>query len=127
MFKKSLCIMLSLILALGLFLSNTNISVQAIIPGEDTVTSEDKIYVDASMGDDYVENQVLVVLSNAASLSLKEYDYLDFAEVACTSLTNLTDTATRLVEAEVEGKDISGQFSVVDNAIAFEDCFDIDE
>lgn len=126
MHKKFWCVIFAVILTVYLLLPGMSIDAKAIIPGEDTYTSEEKIYCTATVEDDFADNRILVVLTNAASLSMKTYSSIDFIEIGCMGVNNLTSTATELIEAKLTGKDISDKYCVSTNFITFDDFYDVD-
>lgn len=86
---KTICTALILIfLALIIYNPSGNVKVSA-----DSI-SEEKIYCNATLQDDFVEDRVILKLTRAASLNPKTYVIEDFPEIACKSVTDLTSEAT---------------------------------
>lgn len=101
-------------------------NVGAVIPGEDTfASSEEKIYCNATIDDDFAEDRILVVLSNDASLSTLSYNETHFSEFSCTDVTNLTEFSTNLVRAQLAKVDIAEQYQLSD-AVTFGDFYQVD-
>ena len=63
--------------------------------------SESKHYSTATLDDNFDEDSVLVVMSNAASLSKFHYETSDFSEVGCKSIVNLSQATTEDVELQL--------------------------
>ena len=86
---KTICTALILtFLALIIYNPSGNVKVSA-----DSI-SEEKIYCNATLQDDFVEDRVILKLTRVASLNPKIYGVEDFSEVACESVTDLTSEAT---------------------------------
>lgn len=90
-------------------------------------SKEEKIYSTATLEDDFADNRVLVVLTNEASVSLQNYGLSDFSEINCNRVSNLTQSATDLVQAELRGEDPATLYSVDSGTVTFDSFFDVDE
>lgn len=123
--KRCFYVLFAFVLAFSLLPFSTPITVMAVIPGEDAVSAEQKVYCDATLEDDFADDRVLVVLSCAASVSFVDYGVAHFAAIGCKSVRNLTPTATELVEAELKCGEIPEKYTVTSNAIIFDDFFDL--
>lgn len=122
--KKRICFLLALLIlisALGLQWTVAD----AIIPGEDAVTTEEKIDCNATLEDNFADDRVLVVLNNAASTSLKTYALTDFTGYGFKSVTNLTSATTALANAKLRGQPIPEEFATNSNVLTFEDFYDV--
>lgn len=97
--KKGLCLFLAGILALMVGYMPFTINALSTTP----IAMETKIYSQASIEDDFVDNHVLVVLTNEASLKFKTYTPADFPEITCAKMTELTEPVTPSVRLRVEG------------------------
>lgn len=63
-------------------------------------TVEEKIYSNATIEDEFVDNKVTVILNTEASFSDKDYTVSDFSEIECINVTNLTTEATAVARGE---------------------------
>ena len=74
------------------------------ISANDSVTLKDeKLVSTATLEDDFADDRVIVLLSNAASTSLRTYTTADFSEFGCSDVNNLTKYTTELVNAKLRG------------------------
>ena len=74
------------------------------ISADDSVTLKDeKLVSTATLEDDFADDRVIVLLSNAASTSLRTYTTADFSEFGCSDVNNLTKYTTELVNAKLRG------------------------
>lgn len=64
--------------------------------------SETKIYSTATAADDFVDNHVLVVLTNEASLQFRDYSPEDFSEIDCLQTEDLTKSVAPMVQMKVD-------------------------
>ena len=64
--------------------------------------SETKIYSTATAADDFVDNHVLVVLTNEASLQFRDYSPEDFPEIDCLQTEDLTKSVAPMVKMKVD-------------------------
>lgn len=55
----------------------------------------------------FVDNRILVVLNNTASMALSDYSPSDFSEINCKSVSNLTAISTALVEQKLASENNS--------------------
>lgn len=80
-----------------LFISNifTKIKINATANNENT---EEKEYCTATLNDQFTDNTIIIVLSNKESLKLKEYQPIDFCDINCTQLEELTKHTTEIVK-----------------------------
>ena len=65
------------------------------------------------------------MLSNEASVSSRNYTVSDFAEVFCTKLSNLTQTATNIVQAKQAGVAIDTIYQARVDVTTFDNFYDI--
>lgn len=122
--KKRICFLLALLTLIGALGLQWTVA-DAIIPGEDAVTTEEKIYCNATLEDNFADDRVLVVLNNAASTSLKTYALTDFTGYGFKSVTNLTSATTALANAKLQGQPIPEEFATNSNVLTFEDFYDV--
>ena len=56
---------------------------------------EEKIYCTATLEDEFVDNHIMVVITNIASLTYKDKNYTpkDFPEIQCTEVNDLTSSS----------------------------------
>ena len=83
-----------------LFISNifTKIKINATTNNENT---EEKVYCTATINDQFTDNTIIIALSNKESLKLKEYQPIDFCDINCTQLEELTKYTTKIVKKQV--------------------------
>jgi len=85
MFKKISCLFLTVMLLICIAQPST-----AIANSENAVaTSEKKIYCTATLDSDFADNHVLVVMTNAASLSSQARSIATFSEIDLKSVQSL--------------------------------------
>lgn len=102
--KKILVLAMVLVFALSVFQSEAILVVNAVIPGEDAMpNTEQKIPCAATIDESFAEDHIIVVMTNEASLSGKDYKIFDFSEIPCKSISNLTPTTTVLANAKKSG------------------------
>ena len=98
---------IALIVILALFCSfvlPTSAITSGSISADDNVTlKEEKSISNATLEDDFADDHVIVLLSNAASTSLRSYTTADFSEFGCSEVNNLTQYTTELVNAKLRG------------------------
>ena len=125
--KKLFCASLAVILAICLASSTCVMAIGTNLV-TDAIGDQDevKVYSNATIEDDFADNRVLVVLTNEASLSLSNYEALDFPEISCNEVCNLTQTATNIVQAELKRKDAASICNVSADAVAFKDFYNFD-
>lgn len=93
--KKLLTSILVLVVVLlGVFSSN-------ITKAEEI--SEEKVYCNATIDDNFTDNEVLVVLTNEESLEFNEYTINDFSEINCVAIDDLTDGYKDKIEQQLNG------------------------
>ncbi len=93
--KKLLTSILVLVVVLlGVFSSN-------ITKAEEI--SEEKVYCNATIDDNFTDNEVLVVLTNEESLEFNEYTINDFSEINCVAIEDLTDGYKDKIEQQLNG------------------------
>ncbi|MBE6959984.1 MAG: hypothetical protein E7448_04600 [Ruminococcaceae bacterium] len=89
------------------------------------ITIEDKVYSTATLADDFDDNHVLVVISNAASLAKLEYKCEDFDEINCKSIKNLTQTATNRISAKLSGTKETSQRSISSEYVTLSNVYNV--
>lgn len=98
---------IALIVILALFCSfalPTSAITSGSISADDNATLiEEKSISTATLEDEFADDHVIVVLSNAASTSLRSYTTADFSEFGCSKVNNLTKYTTELVNAKLKG------------------------
>lgn len=99
LFKKTCCLFLVGVFAL--LIGYMPFSVRAL--STTPIATETKIISQASIEDNFVDNRVLVVLTNEASLKFKTYTAEDFPEIVCKETRELTEAVTPSVRLCVEG------------------------
>ena len=88
--------------------------------------SEEKVYCNATLEDDFADDRVVVLLSNKASTSLHTYTKADFAGIGCTEVQNLTQYTTAQVNAKLRGETAELQKTAEPNVITFAEFSKVD-
>ncbi len=105
--SKLLCVLLAIVLVIGLSGSGFAITIEedaeATIGTEKDVP-EEKIFSTATLEDDFADDRVIISLTNAASLKLKDYTAADFPEIQGVSVEDLTTATAARVSAKLNGK-----------------------
>lgn len=65
------------------------------------IYSEEKVYSEATLDDDFADNRILVVLKNGASLDFKNHDVLDFSDIGCKSVRSMSTGREATIKSEV--------------------------
>ena len=99
MVKRLLSFICALVFALGAVLLNGAVEVRAITPGKETASGEQKVYSNATVNDEFADDSIMVVMSNAASMEFAEYSTADFSEIDCLSVEELSTVTTSDVKA----------------------------
>ena len=107
-----------------LFISNifTKIKINATANNENT---EEKEYCTATLNDQFTDNTIIIVLSNKESLKLKEYQPIDFCDINCTQLEELTKHTTEIVKKQVSAS-ITNNWSELSSRIENDMLIDLD-
>ena len=63
--------------------------------------SEEKVFCNASLADDFADNQVIVIMKNTASLKFNEYTAADFPEISCSKVVDLMPSMTKSAQSIV--------------------------
>lgn len=92
-------------LAIGL-LSAVFVLFGFMMNGASTLTakaqnSEEKVYCQATINEEFEETKILVTLNKAATLSFKEYGIKDFPEVALEEVRDLTAPSVELAKEQI--------------------------
>ncbi|MBQ9930183.1 MAG: S8 family serine peptidase [Oscillospiraceae bacterium] len=125
--SKLLCILLAIVLIIGLSGSGFAITIGEATEttiGTDKDVPEEKIFSTATLDDDFADDRVMVVLTNAASLKLKTYKSSDFSEIRCASVNDLSTAAAARVEAKLNGKSVASVYNQNTDAVVFSDFYD---
>lgn len=102
MFKKIICIIISFIIITSI-IQITALANTEIITGTDS-PKENKIICNASIDEEFVSDELIVVFNNETSLKLKNYTTDDFKEISAVSVKNLTNYTTEAIKQQREGK-----------------------
>ena len=65
--------------------------------------TEEKIYCDATIDDEFTDNEILIVLTNEESLKFSEYTVNSFSEINCIAIDDLTDGYKDKIEQQLNG------------------------
>ena len=95
--KKSLHIILSVVLCLSLMLPGFATTVQAV-----DAVSDKNVSSTATIDQNFADNRVLVVLTREASMTFTTYTANSFASLGCVSVTDLSDATGAMVKAAME-------------------------
>lgn len=126
--SKLLCILLAIVLVIGLSGSGFAITIEE--DAEATIGTgknvpEEKIFSTATLEEDFADDRVMVVLTNAASLKLKTYKSSDFSEILCASVNDLSTAAAARVEAKMNGKSIADVCKQEPDTVVFSDFYEV--
>lgn len=122
--KKHVCFWLCALILCSMIGSST--AADAVVPGENAITVGEKIYCNATLEDEFAPDRVLVVLNNAASISLKTYGLADFTGYNFKSLTNLTSASTLMANAKIKGEAYVTSTSTESGALKVAGFLDVD-
>ena len=66
----------------------------------------EKVYCKATLDDEFTENEIMIVLTNEASLEYVYHDYTpaDFAEIGCVEVQDLSSATTEHFRAQLKGE-----------------------
>ena len=85
-FNKLLIVLVIIFVLFITFTASTNSFAQTL--------SEEKVYCEATLEDEFADNRVLVVLDKSSSYSKNVYDESTFSKYNCTDVTELTYMST---------------------------------
>ena len=85
--QKVVSIVLSLALLFLLASDGMRLSVNAIIPGEDAVVAEEKVYCNATLDDAFADDEILITVY--PEWNNKAYSIRDFSDIDCISVEEL--------------------------------------
>ena len=88
--------------------------------------SEEKVYCNATLEDDFADDRVVVVLSNKASTSLRTFTKADFSGIGCTKVQLLNPYTTERVNAKLTGKSKEVQRTAEPDVITFAEFEKVD-
>ena len=88
--------------------------------------SEEKVYCNATLEDDFADDRVVVLLNNKACTSLRSYTTADFPGIGCTKVQSLTQYTTAQVNAELRDETAEIQKTAEPNVITFAEFEDVD-
>ena len=71
--------------------------------------SEEKVYCNATIEDDFAPDSLIVILKNKESLSFKDYSLDDFSDIDCTQIISLSSAIIKKAKYAIESalEDIS--------------------
>lgn len=96
--KKLFCVAFAFLFIM--IQSNTGTAIASNL--SNSTLSETKVYSTATVADAFVDNHVLVVLTNEASLQFQNYSPEDFSEIECLQVDDLTKTVAPMVQMKVD-------------------------
>lgn len=76
------------------------------------ITSEEKLYSTATIDDNFTDDKVMVILSNAASLASQDYNAFSFSEINCKKVTNYSQSTVDQVKMILSDETISAPYFV---------------
>lgn len=77
------------------------IAVKTTYASANDVCSENKIYCQATLEDNFEANSVLVVLKQKNLKDIKSYTISDFKEIECEKVTNLTGCLVEIIKGKI--------------------------
>ena len=105
MLRKMISYLLVIALTLMVGKASLIIPVGAIDAGK----TETKVLDTATMDDDFTDDCVMVILTNAESLKFRNYTAADFPEVACKSIEDLSSASAARVQAKLRGEEMEAK------------------
>lgn len=93
--KKIILLLLALVVGFPVVLAETTSAY---------ASQEQKIYCTATIDDEFADNKVMVVLTESASRSDKDYSVADFISYGCIEVKDLTEFATQTVQSGVDNE-----------------------
>lgn len=83
---------------------------QSVSPvrASDISVTEEKIYSNATIEDDFADDRVMVVLRNDVSLNFKAFSEQDFSEVGCVSVTDLSTGRRDSIQKRLQAASVAG-------------------
>ena len=82
--KKYISLIISLVFILTMCFATQNMAIAEEI-------SEEKVYCEIDENTDFADDTIMVVLTNKVSLSTKQYTVVDFPEISCVEVNDLTE------------------------------------
>ena len=101
--------MISYLLVIALTLTVGKASLILPVGAVDAEKTETKILDTATVDDDFTDDCVLVILTNAESLKFRQYTATDFPEVACKSVEDLSSASAARVQAKLRGDEMEAK------------------
>ena len=80
------------------------------------MSSETKVYCDATIEDDFADDKIILVLNNKESLMFRNYKLDDFAEVACIEIEDLTEKTCEVIKQQFDAEK-TGDWSELEKRI----------
>ncbi len=102
MFRK----MISFLLVVAFVFTVGKASIIIPVGAIDAEKTETKVLDTATMEDDFTDDCVMVILTNAESLKFRNYTAADFPEVACKSVEDLSSASAARVQAKLRGDEM---------------------
>lgn len=125
--KKLFALTLAFILLCSVMLPGSTVLSDGLLASDASLPlSDEKVYCNATLEDDFADDRVVVVLSNEASTSLHTYTKADFSGIGCTEVQNLTQYTTAQVNAKLRGETAELQRTVEPNVITFAEFSEVD-
>lgn len=125
--KKILALTLVVVLLCSVMLpSSAALPVLAQASDAPVPLSDEKVYCNATLEDDFADDRVVVVLSNKASTSLRTFTKADFSGIGCTKVQLLNPYTTEMVNAKLTGKSEEVQRTAEPYVITFAEFEDVD-
>lgn len=81
---------------------------------QDTFASElieEKVFCKATVAEDFSEDRIIVVLNNSTSLMLSTYSALDFPEISCDSVIDLTNGICEMLKNQTTTRESVTEYS----------------
>ncbi len=91
-----------------------------------SIDIEEKTYCTATIEDDYVDDSIIITLSNAESLLFKDYTINDFADIDCIAIDDLTEYTTDIVQEQLFAEQ-SDDWSNLEDRISNNMLVNVDE
>ena len=91
-----------------------------------TISTEEKILTKVDINDNFVEDEIIVVLNNSTSKNLKSFSSTDFSEISVKSVENLTEDIDNMIKAQRDTEEMMMRGSVTVSTVDESNVF-IDE
>jgi len=111
--KKIISLLMAIIIIISAITTTTALSVSETdntsSENLDIITTEEKIITTVDVNDNFVEDEIIVVLNNSTSKELNDFSELDFPELPVKYVENLTKETDDMIKAQRTSKNTGTQ------------------